>query len=155
GEQFQFIRGDPDRRRKRYAASDVRAGESNSGQRALFGPAPQLLSRGLVRIDRPLSCSPMTPRLLKLLILGAFILQAQKWPTKEAHNHALARQHWFYDQRPSPSGQIPAGARRNAWLQMQRNTAAVRAQRQIARPASAQQAFSITTDSTNWTMIGP
>src|SRR4051794_1727985 len=94
-------------------------------------------------------------RLILLLLATAPFLSSQ-YITKEGPHHAKDRQRWFYDQRSYPTGAIPPGARRNAYLQMQRNDAAVRAQRQAAEgPRSANEAFAVTTDSTNWSLIGP
>ena len=98
----------------------------------------------------------MPSRWIALVLGSAALLFSQQWPNKEDHDHARDRERWFYDQRTWPNSSIPPGARRSAILQMRRNDAQARAQRQAARHAvSAAQAFAITTDSANWTSIGP
>ena len=98
----------------------------------------------------------MPSRWIALVLGSAALLFSQQWPNKEDHDHARDRERWFYDQRTWPNSSIPPGARRSAILQMRRNDAQARAQRQAARRAvSAAQAFAITTDSANWTSIGP
>ena len=98
----------------------------------------------------------MRPSLIPLLLGSGALLFAQPWPTKEGPNHALERQRWFYGQRTWPNSAIPPGARRDALLRMQRIDDAVRtARRAVRTPVSASQAFAITTDSANWTSIGP
>src|SRR5262245_18289163 len=95
-------------------------------------------------------------RVLSVFLLLGFLLPAQQPPAKEDERHAQDRREWFYGQRSYPPGLIPRGARQRAILQIQQNDAAVRAQRQtMLRPLSASQYFSITTDSVNWTPIGP
>ncbi|MBS1859160.1 MAG: hypothetical protein JST11_27550 [Acidobacteria bacterium] len=84
------------------------------------------------------------------------MLSAQLWPNEEDGDQARERDRWFYDQRAWPGTSLPAGARRAAILDMRRIDAAARARRQSThgtRPAA--QAFAVTTDSTNWTAIGP
>ena len=98
----------------------------------------------------------MPSRWIALVLGSAALLFSQQWPNKEDHHHARDRERWFYDQRTWPNSSIPPGARRNSILQMRRNDAQSRSQRQAARRAvSAAQAFAITTDSANWTSIGP
>src|SRR2546425_220100 len=95
-------------------------------------------------------------RIISLFLTVASLLYSQQWPNKEDPHHAEDRDRWFYGPRTFPTGSIPPGARRDAILQLQRNDAAVRAQRQATRPkASSNEAFAITTDSANWSMIGP
>src|SRR5882724_6695456 len=91
-----------------------------------------------------------------IVFLASAMLLWGQWTTKEGPNHARERQLWFYGQRAYPSGSIPPGARRDAFVQMKRDDAALRAQRQARRePLTANQAFAITTDSQKWTLIGP
>src|SRR5690242_20732548 len=98
----------------------------------------------------------MYHRLVALVLGVAAVLPAQQWPNKESGHHALDRQEWFYSQRTWPNSSIPPGARYKAFLKMQQNDAAARTQRVAARrPASASQAFAVTTDSANWTSVGP
>jgi uncharacterized protein (TIGR03437 family) len=94
-------------------------------------------------------------RLLFIFLVTVVNLFPQTWPNKEDKDHALERQRWFYSQRAQPNG-IPAGARRAAIQQLQRLDADARARRQALRTSpSASQAFVLTTDSANWTPIGP
>src|SRR5216684_1987997 len=98
----------------------------------------------------------MRLRLIPLILGSTALLFSQSWSTKEDGHHAIDRQRWFYGQRTWPNSSIPAGARRAAWLQMQRNDASIRTQRQgVHGNISVSQAFAITTDSANWTSIGP
>ena len=97
----------------------------------------------------------MYHRSVLLFFAVAALLPAQQWPNKESGHHALDRQEWFYGQRTWPNSSIPAGARFKAFTQMQRNDTAVRTQRRVVRPASVSQAFAVTTDSANWTSVGP
>ncbi|MDE3166847.1 MAG: hypothetical protein KGN36_13660 [Acidobacteriota bacterium] len=92
-----------------------------------------------------------------ILILGlASLLFAQQWPNEEDRDQARERDQWFYQQRMWPGNSLPAGARRAAIQQMRSIDAAARARRRAAqgiRPAA--QAYAVTTDSANWTPIGP
>jgi uncharacterized protein (TIGR03437 family) len=98
----------------------------------------------------------MRLRFLALMLGGTALLFSQTWSTKEDKHHAMDRQRWFYGQRVWPNSSLPPGARRAALEQMQRIDAAVRTQRQRPHVAnSVSEAFSITTDSANWTSIGP
>jgi len=66
------------------------------------------------------------------------------------------RLNWFYSQRMYPNASIPASARRNAILQIQRTDASARAQRQSARGAAqGNLPFALTTDAVTWKPIGP
>jgi uncharacterized protein (TIGR03437 family) len=100
----------------------------------------------------------MLLRLTGLLLVSVCLVTAQDRPTKEqeADDRQADRLEWFYNMRTYPNGSIPLGARRNAILQVQRIDAAARAQRRQARSeAHGAVPFALTTDSSNWTLIGP
>jgi uncharacterized protein (TIGR03437 family) len=98
----------------------------------------------------------MRLRFLALMLGGSALLFSQSWSNKEDEHHAMDRQRWFYGQRIWPNSSLPPGARRAALEQMQRIDGAVRTQRQHPHAAnSVSEAFAITTDSANWTSIGP
>jgi photosystem II stability/assembly factor-like uncharacterized protein len=95
--------------------------------------------------------------ILLIAVSAAFAQQLdQTARPKEDDDRQEDRLEWFYSQRRYPSTTIPPGARRNAILQLQRIDVAARAQRQQARAAAqGNMPFALTTDSSNWTMIGP
>jgi len=102
----------------------------------------------------------MSPRVTGILLIAVSTAFAQKLDQasrpKEDDDRQAERLEWFYNQRTYPNGSIPAGARRNAILQMERIDAAARARRQQARTeVQGKVPFALTTDSSNWTMIGP
>src|ERR1044072_9932250 len=78
----------------------------------------------------------MAPRVSGLLILCALLLSGEDRPPArqdDDDDHQAERLQWFYSQRMYPNGTIPAGARRNAILEINRIDAAARARRQAAR----------------------
>ena len=97
-------------------------------------------------------------RLTGLLLLFLSLMGAQDRPAvqNDDDDRQADRLEWFYSQRRYPNGSIPPGARRNAILEINRMDAAARAQRRVARSAvQGSVPFALTTDSANWTMIGP
>src|SRR5215471_6100215 len=100
----------------------------------------------------------MTLRLTRLLLLIVPLAVAQDTPDKpkEDDDRQSDRIEWFYSQRRFPGTSIPPGARRNAILELRRIDAAARAQRQRQRSeANGKLPFALTTDTSNWTLIGP
>ena len=101
----------------------------------------------------------MAPRVSGLLILCALLLSGQDRPPArqdDDDDHQAERLQWFYSQRMYPNGTIPAGARRNAILEINRIDAAARARRQAARSETqGRLPFALTTDASNWKSIGP
>lgn len=100
----------------------------------------------------------MAPKLTGLFLLFLSLAAAQDRPPlqDDDDDHQAERLEWFYSQRRYPNTSIPPGARRNAILEIRRMDAAARAQRQAARSAvQGAVPFALTTDATNWTMIGP
>ena len=102
----------------------------------------------------------MAPRLTGYLLLFVFLAGAKaqdRPPFKDDDDDRQAeRLNWFYSQRMYPNGSIPAGARRNAILEIERIDAAARARRQAARrQVQGNIPFSLTTDAANWSLIGP
>jgi uncharacterized protein (TIGR03437 family) len=101
------------------------------------------------------------PRITSVLLLFLSLTYAQTpdrpTPTRnDDDDHQAERIEWFYSQRRYPNASIPAGARRNAILEINRMDAAARAARQVARrEAQGAVPFALTTDSANWTLIGP
>src|SRR5947209_3783719 len=77
---------------------------------------------------------------------------------KEEDNQQAERQAWVYSQRAYPRTSIPAGARLNAIREIERTDTAVRARRRaLAAIAGAGNTVNpaLTTDSANWSLIGP
>src|SRR5690348_7721681 len=71
-------------------------------------------------------------------------------------DHQAAREKWFYGQRAYPLGHIPTGARLNAIRDIEQIDAAARTRRQALRAATVPGGLpDATTDSANWTLIGP
>ena len=94
-------------------------------------------------------------RVIVILLFFGSILIAQEWQ-KENDDKQAERQAWFYSQRAYPLTSIPAGARLNAIRQIQRMEEALRAQRQAALAAAGNGINpALTTDSANWSLIGP
>jgi uncharacterized protein (TIGR03437 family) len=77
---------------------------------------------------------------LALLCCGAIAQDRERDPDEQQ----AQREHWFYDQRAYPLGHIPTGARLKA----------IEALNSIDRAARSKQRLA-TTDSANWTPIGP
>ncbi len=76
---------------------------------------------------------------------------AQNSPIEKSKK--AARQQWFYDQRAFPQTRIPAGARLAALEHIERHNRPVRSAAPNAKSIEAR--FTLTTDTANWTMIGP
>src|SRR5450432_4845059 len=94
-------------------------------------------------------------RVIVILLFFGSELIAQEWQ-KEDDDKQAERQDWFYSQRAYPRTSIPVGARLNAIRQIQRMEAALRAQRQAALAATGNEINpALTTDSANWSLIGP
>jgi photosystem II stability/assembly factor-like uncharacterized protein len=103
----------------------------------------------------------MSQRITGILLIAVSAAFAQQidWTAgtqKDNDDRQEERAKWFYNQRRFPNATIPAGARRRAILEIQRIDAAARAGRQQARSAAQGNVpFALTTDSTNWKLIGP
>ena len=101
-----------------------------------------------------------TPRaaLLPFFCLLAFAQQrdvAQR-RVEADDDHQAAREKWFYGQRAYPLGHIPTGARLNAIRDIEQIDVAARTRRQALRAATVSGGLlDATTDSANWTLIGP
>src|SRR5438445_7480324 len=94
-------------------------------------------------------------RAIAALLAFGYFLTAQDRP-KEDDDKQAERQIWFFSQRVYPGTSIPPGARLNAVRQIERTDAAVRARRQSARAAAGSANLpALTTDSANWSLIGP
>ena len=95
------------------------------------------------------------PRAIPALLAFASLLAAQDQPKQDDDKQA-ERQIWFFSQRAYPGQSIPPGARLNAIRQIERTDAAVRARRQSARAVAGSASLpALTTDSANWSLIGP
>ncbi|MDP8981073.1 MAG: hypothetical protein M3O35_10825 [Acidobacteriota bacterium] len=75
---------------------------------------------------------------------------AQDAPKKDVDDNAAARDEWFYSQREYPLGHIPAGARVKAIEAIKNIESAAR-----ARTGSSSAQPLATSDSNNWSLIGP
>jgi uncharacterized protein (TIGR03437 family) len=87
------------------------------------------------------------------LFISAGIVFAQD-PGREPDEQQAARQQYFYSQRAFPLSAIPAGARLGGLAQLNRLNQATR----TGQPAPAlrrMKSAALTTDSVNWTQIGP
>ncbi len=86
---------------------------------------------------------------------AAQVLVAQD-PPRELDEEQAARQEWFYGQRAFPLSSIPAGARLTALRELNRVDQAARIRRQqTPSKQPGESRLALTTDSANWTQIGP
>ena len=97
----------------------------------------------------------------KICALAAFCfaLSAQERPRHgiartESPGIDRARQQWFYGRRAFPLGRIPAGARIKGIDAMKALERSPRGNAPLA-PSATGRPHAVTTDSTNWTLIGP
>src|SRR5438132_895305 len=93
-------------------------------------------------------------RAILSLILFAPFLNAQELP-KDDDDKQAERAAWFYNQRAYPGTSIPTGARLNAIRQIDRIDAAARARRASRGAAINELSLAPSTDSANWSLIGP
>ncbi len=82
--------------------------------------------------------------------ISGFAQDLPQKPLKKSNK--LARQEWFYGQRAYPLPAIPARARLDALAHIERFNK-TRSLNSAARPGASR--LAITTDTANWTMIGP